>query len=121
MFCTVTVLRWTTFAAPTSTTPKVTDTKLASSLANARTGLLTASRASTRPEPTRPGPYTAPVWCAPVKTSCVAVFITAALTSAAFQPGCAPRTSATMPATCGVAIDVPDRPWAPVPVPDAAE
>src|SRR5665647_1443975 len=68
-----------TVVAPTGTMPKVTDTRSGASVAKARTWALVASKASTRPEPTRSGPKTGPVWPGPLYTSCVAVFITAAL------------------------------------------
>src|SRR5512146_1414761 len=45
----------------------------------------------------------------------------AALTCSGVQLGCAWRTSATMPATCGVDMDVPDSRIPSVPVPTAAE
>ena len=46
------------------------------------------------------------------------MFRIAAFTSATVQEGCASRTSAAMPATCGVAMDVPENraPWVPEPI-----
>ncbi|HTT11172.1 MAG TPA: hypothetical protein VMG60_09805 [Burkholderiaceae bacterium] len=43
------------------------------------------------------------------------------LIAATFQFGCACRVSAATPATCGAAIDVPDKVSAPLPEPDAVE
>ncbi len=56
-----------------------------------------------------------------MKTSWVAVFMTDALTSAGAQPGWACLTRAAMPATCGVAIEVPDLMLAPTRRPDATD
>ena len=44
----------------------------------------------------------------PLTRSELPVFRIAAFTSATVQEGCASRTSAAMPATCGVAMDVPE-------------
>src|SRR6516225_6450694 len=49
------------------------------------------------------------------------VWTMAARRSACDQPGCACLVSAATPATFGVAIDVPDRIWKPLPEPDATE
>src|SRR5690606_39224420 len=81
----------------------------------------TASRASTRPEPTRSGPYAGPVPLSPANTSCVAVFMTAALICCGVHVGCVCATSAAMPATCGEDIEVPEYVTRSSPVPEAAE
>lgn len=49
------------------------------------------------------------------------VLTMADLIAATFQFGCACRVSAATPATCGAAIDVPDKVSAPLPEPDAVE
>src|SRR5450830_681536 len=108
VFWIVTVFSSTTVVAPTGTMPKVTDTRSGASVAKARTWALVASKASTRPEPTRSGPKIGPVWPSPLYTSWVAVFITAALICGGVQSGCSCATRAVMPATCGDDMDVPE-------------
>src|SRR5665648_1020879 len=73
--------------ACTGTPPKVTDTRSGASVAKASTWALVASKASTRPEPTRSGPKTGPVRPSPLYTSWVAVFITAALICSGLPSG----------------------------------
>ncbi|CAB4835591.1 unannotated protein [freshwater metagenome] len=51
----------------------------------------------------------------------MAVAINAPLISAGDQDGCASATNAAIPAVCGLAIDVPDRTIAAVPLPTEAE
>src|SRR5690349_18392716 len=81
---------------------------------------LTAFATSTRPEPTRPGPN----WNGEVGlglTFEMAVFITSALISCTDQFGFCCLSSATTPAMCGAAIDVPLNDLPSVPVLPAAE
>src|SRR5437660_1105718 len=102
------------------------------------TDVRAAAWPSIRPLPTRFGDSAVPLHCGVADgsewhlTGATAVFMMAALTSSGTLPllapvsdvcasvshaGCAARTSAASPATCGVAIDVPLKltPWLPVP------
>ena len=91
----------------TSTTPKFALTWPGSSWTIASTWLSSAAFASTRPAPTRFGAWIGPCCPSWLNTSAPTVVITAALTSSTVQSGCAWRTRAPIPATCGDAIDVP--------------
>src|SRR5690606_7835927 len=85
------------------------------------TSFVTAPTASTRPAPTRSGPKIGPSGPGCEYTGWVAVFMMTALTCCGVHVGCAARTSAAMPATCGEAIDVPVSVVGIDPVPEAAE
>ena len=78
------------------------------------TCVATACAASTRPTPPRVSRW-------PATFSGSAVETTDAATCGAVQFGCACTDSAATPATCGAAIDVPERMDAPLPEPTAAE
>ena len=99
---------WPLKSRVSSATPKL---KLGvPSSACAITDVWVAPTGCTSPLPRRRAEY-------PATLVASAVLTTASATSAALQPGCAWTTSAALPATCGVAIEVPDSksPWLPVP------
>jgi hypothetical protein len=113
-------VRFSLVAPLTSTTPNEAVTRSSFSWLRTVVVSCTACSASTRPVPWR----SRVAFCVSVAlcwTSEVAVFMRAALTSGALQPGWASNASAATPATCGVAIEVPLIDMRPSPVPFAAE
>ncbi len=104
----IVLLRWKSLL--NSATPKL---RLAappfSSMAMAE--VREAGNGCTRPDPPCRTEY-------PMIFEASAVLRMAVRTSAGSQPGCASSASAATPATCGVAIEVPEKatPWLPVPM-----
>src|SRR5207237_10485560 len=101
----------------TQSTPNETPIRFGSLPLYATTVAAAALPTSTRPAPMRP----TPIWLPPtpptvVKRSCVAVLHARANTSCTLHVGCSCLRSDIMPATCGVADDVPLKFWTPLPL-----
>ena len=95
-----------------SATPKLTAGSSFPEVAT--TAFRVAAKGCTRPAPLRRGTY-------PASCDGSELLISALRTSSGRQPGCACSARAALPATCGVAIEVPDTKTPPLPLPIAVE